>query len=147
MHLEREPSELRNAQMSTSTPTGSEGELLQGIERKRLRSLVTGDLITAGQLHADDFQLINPLGGALSKDQYLGMIQSGDLTYLVWEPEEIDVRIYQEAAALRYRARIENVVRGRKNPLRGYWHTDVYEKRNGQWQVVLSHATEIQDGV
>ena len=112
-----------------------------------MRSLVTGDLITAGQLHADDFQLINPLGGALSKGQYLGMIQSGDLTYLVWEPEEIDVRIYQEAAALRYRARIENVVRGRKNPLRGYWHTDVYEKRNGQWQVVLSHATEIQDGV
>jgi hypothetical protein len=125
----------------------TESELLRDLERRRLRSLVTGDLTTADRLHADDFQLINPLGGALSKDEYLGMIRTGDLTYLVWEPEEIEVRIYQDAAALRYRARIENVVRGRKNPLHGYWHTDVYEKRNGQWQVVLSHATEIRDGV
>jgi hypothetical protein len=132
--------------MSKSMPTTTEGELLQDIEKRRLRSLVTGDLTTAHQLHADDFQLINPLGGSLSKDQYLGMIRSGDLTYLVWEPEEIEVRIYQDAAALRYRARIENVVRGRRNSLREYWHTDVYEKRNGHWQVVLSHATEIRDG-
>jgi hypothetical protein len=132
--------------MRKSTPTVTESELLRDLEKRRLRSLVTGDLTTAGQLHAEDFQLINPLGGALSKDEYLGMIRSGDLTYLVWEPEEIEVRIYQDAAALRYRARIENVVRGLKNPLRKYWHTDVYEKRNGQWQVVLSHATEIRDG-
>jgi len=25
-----------------------------------------------------------------------------------------------------------------------YWHTDLYERRDGQWQVVWSHATEIQ---
>ena len=127
-------------------PAATEREQLRDIEKRRLQSLVTGDLAAARQLHAEDFQLINPSGGSLSRDEYLDMIGSGDLTYLVWDPEEIEVRIYQDAAALRYRARIENVVRGLKNPLRKYWHTDVYEKRNGQWQVVLSHATEIRDG-
>jgi uncharacterized protein (TIGR02246 family) len=133
--------------LGQSLPTGSEGELLRDIEKRRLRSLVTGDLTTARELHADDFQLINPFGGALSKDQYLGMIQSGELKYLVWEPAEIAVRIYQDSASLRYRARIENLVRGQKISLREYWHTDVYEKRSGRWQVVYSHATEIRDGI
>ena len=54
-----------------------EAELLRATERERLRALVTGDVERAGQLHTDDFQLINPLGGALSKEQYLGGIRSG----------------------------------------------------------------------
>jgi hypothetical protein len=44
---------------------------LRAAERKRLRSLVEADVETARRLHADDFQLINPLGGSVSKDQYL----------------------------------------------------------------------------
>jgi hypothetical protein len=33
---------------------------------------------------------------------------------------------------------------GQRTPLRSFWHTDVYEKRNGRWQVVWSQATLIQ---
>jgi hypothetical protein len=42
-------------------------ELLRSTERQRLRALVSGDVKRAAQLHSDDFQLINPLGGVLSK--------------------------------------------------------------------------------
>lgn len=51
----------------------------------RLRVFVTSDVERAAQLHADDFHLINPLGGALSRDQYLGSIGSGQSRYLHWE--------------------------------------------------------------
>jgi hypothetical protein len=97
----------------------------------------------AHQLHADDFQLITPAGGALSKEQYLGGIASGEIDYRVWEPDSIAVRLYGQAAVLRYQSQLEIVVRGRQVPLRRYWHTDSYEKRNGRWQVVWSQATEI----
>ncbi len=87
-------------------------------------------------------QLINPRGEALSKEQYLGGIASGQLDYLVWEPESsIEVRLYGQAAVIRYQSQLEIVVQGQKVPLQRYWHTDSYEKRNGRWQVVWSQAT------
>ena len=116
-------------------------ELLRSTERERLHALVTGDVERAAQLHTDYFQLINPLGGALSKEQYLGGISSGQIHYLYWEPESIAVRLYADAAVLRYRSELEIVVQGRHIPRQRYWHTDLYERHGGQWQVVWSHAT------
>jgi hypothetical protein len=118
-----------------------EVELLRTTERERLRALVTGDVERAGQLHTDDFQLINPLGGAVSKAEYLGGISSGQIHYLYWEPESIAVRLYGNAAAIRYRSQLEIVVQGRHIPRQRYWHTDLYERRGEQWQVAWSHAT------
>ena len=125
------------------TPGGEDrdAELLRSTERERLRALVTRDVDRAGQLHADDFQLINPLGGALSKAQYLGGISSGQIHYLYWEPGSIAVRVYGDVAVIRYQSQLEIVVRGRHIPRQQYWHTDLYERHGMQWRVVWSHAT------
>jgi hypothetical protein len=123
------------------TAEDQEVELLRSTERERLRALVSGDVERAAQLHADDFQLINPLGGALSKDQYLGGISSGQIRYLYWEPEAIAVRVYGGVPVMRYQSALEIVVQGRHIPRQRYWHTDLYERHGSQWQVVWSHAT------
>ena len=123
-----------------------DAELLRSTERERLNALVSGDVERAARVHADDFQLINPLGGSLSKEQYLGGIGSGHIHYLYWEPESIAVRLYADAAVIRYRSELEIVVRGRHIPRQRYWHTDLYERRGGQWQVVWSHATAADSG-
>jgi hypothetical protein len=123
----------------------NEADQLRAIERERLRSLVEADMEAARRLHAEDFQLINPLGGALSKEQYLGQIASEDIDYLEWEPEEVEVKVYGDAAVIRYQARLRIVVKGLPNAPSGrFWHTDLYERRNGQWQAVWSQATQIQ---
>lgn len=132
-----EPSDLR----STSQ---DEAALIRATERERLRALVGANVEAARALHADDFQLINPLGGSLSKDQYLDGVAAGVIDYLRWEPEMIDVRQYGHAAVIRYRSQLEIVVQGQLISIRPYWHTDLYEKRNGAWQVVWSHATEVK---
>jgi len=116
-------------------------ELLRSTERERLHALVTGDMERANQLHTDDFQLINPLGGAVSKEQYLGGISSGQIHYLYWEPETIAVRVYGDAAVIRYRSDLEIVVQGHHIPRQRYWHTDLYERHGLEWRVVWSHAT------
>ena len=130
---------------STGAANGqAEADLIRTTERERLRALVEANVARARQLHADDFQLINPLGGSLSKKQYLAGIGSGELDYLSWEPDSIAVRLHGEAAVIRYPSHLEIVVQGRHVPRQRYWHTDLYERRDGQWQVVWSQATGIQ---
>ena len=120
-------------------------DILEATERERVRSLVEADMPTADRLHDDDFELINPLGARLSKEQYLGGIASGDLDYQHWIPGEIKIRIYSNGAALRYESDLEIIVFGQLSPSAKYLHTDVYEERSGFWQVIWSQATLIAD--
>ena len=84
--------------MASVTSTADE---IRTIERDRLRALVEADLEVAEQLHADDFQLINPAGGVVTKAEYLGGIASGYLNYRVWEPDsDIDVRLFDQVALI-----------------------------------------------
>jgi len=121
-----------------------EVEQIRVTERERLRALVDVDMEVVEQLHADDFQLITPSGTSVSREGYLGGIASGEIDYLVWEPASIEVRLYGQAAVIRYQAQLQLVFQGEKAPLRRYWHIDSYEKRDGRWQVVWSQATEIR---
>ena len=130
---------------ATHVKAQSKADQLRAMERQRLRALVYADMTTASRLHADDFQLINPRGGTLSKEQYLRDVASGDLNYLEWEPGEMRVRLYGNAAVIRYQARLRVSVKGSPGRPVAFWHTDLYEKRNGQWQIVWAHATQIND--
>jgi hypothetical protein len=122
-----------------------EAEAVRATERERLRALVNKDMDLADRLHADDFELINPGAHVSSKQEYFDAVASGELTYRVWEPDtEIRVRVYGRSAIIRYRSRAEVIIQGQRVPFRGAWHTDAYEKREGQWQVVWSQATGIQ---
>jgi phage baseplate assembly protein W len=120
-----------------------DAETLRNIERTRLRSLVEANLEVADPLHAGDYQLVTPRGHALSKQEYLGSIASGELDYKVFEPaSEIAVRGNDTMAILRYRARIAFHDRGPTEPFE-CWHTDCYEMRDGRWQAVWSQATAV----
>ena len=115
------------------------------IERERLRALVEVDMDRAAQLHADDFQLITPSGKALTKEQYLEAVRTRDIAYALWEAGEIVVRSYGDVAVIRYPAEIAFTVDGTRTPRKRYWHTDLYERHDGRWQVVWSQATAIRD--
>ena len=76
---------------------------------------------------------------------------SGEINYLVWEPGLIDVRLQEPMAAIRYQSELELGFPGEtlhpETTHRGhFWHLDVYELRQGIWQVVWSQATEKQEG-
>jgi Domain of unknown function (DUF4440) len=120
----------------------SETTLLLGLEHRRLRALVEGDLEVAEQLHADDYELITPGGDVLSKRQYLDGIASGDLRYRVFEvASEVAVKAFDDVGMVRYLARIEIDFPDRRDG-GTFWHTDIYERRNGKWLVVWSQGTE-----
>lgn len=118
--------------------------LVRETERARLRALIDADIDRAQGFHSADFQLITPIGAALSRAEYLGAVASGHLKYLTWEPAEITVRLYDRVALIRYRAQLEVIFGGYKVPLSDYWHTDAYEEQEDQWRIVWSQATSIQ---
>jgi hypothetical protein len=66
------------------------------------------------------------------------LISSGAFRYRLWE---------RGSAAVRYCAEIEAIFDGTTTRRGRYWHTDLYEHRDGRWQVVWSQATEIHDDV
>ena len=120
-------------------------EQIQALERDRLRALVAADVARAEELHAEDFQLVNPAGRTYTKAEYLGQIASGEIDYRVWEPGEIAALVHEDMAVVRYQAEMEIVLAGQAFPRRRLWHTDVYEHRDGRWQVVWSQATAIRE--
>jgi Domain of unknown function (DUF4440) len=132
------------AETSQNDLLAAEQEALRATERERLRALREADMAVAERLHADDYQLIPPGGAPFSKREYLDAIASRELTYLVFEPiSPLAARVSDQMAAVRYRAKF--AVRGASGVLETgmFWHTDLYEKRDGRWQVVWSQATRI----
>jgi Domain of unknown function (DUF4440) len=54
------------------------------------------------QLHAENFELVNPGGATFSKDRYLGAMTSGELDYVVCEVDSpMRVRVRADAAVIR----------------------------------------------
>jgi ketosteroid isomerase-like protein len=113
----------------------STAAVVRDVERQRLRALLNHDLDTAEKLHAADFELINPLGETQSKEAY---IDSGAaFAYTIWKPiSPIRVRVHGDSAVIRYESDLE--IHGSRGH---YWHTDLYEKNDGRWQIVWSQAT------
>ena len=118
---------------------------VEAIEQRRLAALRAADMAVCEELHAPDYQLVTPGGAALSKDEYLGQIAAGTLDYLRFEPlGDVAVRILgSNAAAVRYEAAIEANFPGGTDADR-FWHTDIYERRDGRWQAVWSQVTRIR---
>jgi hypothetical protein len=122
--------------------TDPRADELRTIERTRLQALVDKDLDLARTLHADDFLLVSPGGRTFTRAEYMDSIADGLLDYVVFQPEaEIEVLLSGNIAALRYIAHIQLRVSGELQAMMRVWHTDVYERRDGQWQDVSSQAT------
>jgi ketosteroid isomerase-like protein len=122
---------------TSDSGTQSTADVVRATEHARLRALLNNNLDAALKLHADDFELINPLGETVSKEAY---IDSGDaFAYTSWKPiSPIRVRVHGDVAVIRYKSDIE--IHGTRGQ---YWHTDLYEKRDGQWKVVWSQTTGV----
>ena len=128
---------------SGSPASSSQADRLRAIETTRLQALVDADTATARTLIASDFQVINPAGVPLSRDDLLGAVDAGVLDFLVIEPSApIAVRLSGDSATLRYQTAYD-VVLGATHVTHKAWTTALYERRDGRWQIVWEQATAI----
>ncbi len=117
---------------------------VQQIERQRLAALVDADMEVVERLHASDFEVVPPPGFPMTREEYLGLVESGDLDYREFEPvSDIEVRVHGSSATVWYRSSLDVEAAGQGRVTHEAWHLYLYEKRDGQWQVVWSQATRI----
>ncbi|HEY6691638.1 MAG TPA: nuclear transport factor 2 family protein [Solirubrobacteraceae bacterium] len=132
---------------SASPASSSQADHLRAIETTRLQALVDADTVTARKLTAPDFQLINPAGAPLSRDDFLGGVDAGVIDFLALEPSSpIAVRLSGDSATLRYRTAFDVVVGG-THLTHQAWTTALYERRHGRWQIVWAQTTAIPNNL
>jgi len=137
--------------VATAKGDGSKGagksrqaERLRQIEKKRLQALVDADVAVAGRLIASDFELINPIGDVLTRDDVLGGVGSGALDFLSdTVTSQIRVRLHGNTAILRFQHTIDIVVTGIGHLTHPAWSTAYYERRKGNWQIVWEQTGAI----
>jgi hypothetical protein len=132
---------------SASPGSSSQAERLRAIETTRLQALVDADTATARKLMAPDFQVINPAGVPLSREDLVGAVDAGVLDFLVIEPSApIAVRLSGDSATLRYQTAYD-VVLGPTHVTHKAWTTALYERRAGRWQIVWEQTTAIPNNL
>jgi Domain of unknown function (DUF4440) len=122
---------------------GGQANHLRAIEQKRAQALVDADTATARKLMADEFQLINPGGASQSREELLGAVKAGVLDFLAnTAASPIAVRLYGNAAVLRYQRNFDLVIAGTRLTHKA-WSTELYERRHGRWQIVWEQTTAV----
>jgi hypothetical protein len=129
--------------MATSSPNQLppvvDANFFRKLERERTAALVAQDMECTERLHAPEYHLVTPAGKSLERAAYLAAVASGELRYVRWEHEHIEVRLSAGMAIVRYKASLEFP----SGKVITCWHTDSYESRAGQWQAVWSQATAV----
>jgi hypothetical protein len=129
---------------SKAVSKSRQAERLRQTEQERLQALVDADVAVAGTLIASDFELINPLGEVLTRDDVLGGVGSGALDFLSdTVTSQIKVRVHGNMAVVRYQHTIDIAVAGIGHLTHPAWTTGLYERRNGNWQIVWEQTGAI----
>ena len=116
-----------------------EEELLK-IEKAFAAAIVKNDLEGIGQLVGDDWIIIDPNGEIVDRKRFFEVIKSGALTHDMMESEDFRVRVYGDGAVVTAITRTKGKFTGQEFSTQER-ATDVFVKREGQWQCVLTHLT------
>jgi ketosteroid isomerase-like protein len=116
-----------------------EEELLK-LEKAFAEAIVKNDLNGIGQLVTDDWVIIDPNGEIVDRARFFEVIKSGALTHAIMESEDFRVRVYGDSALVTAVTRTKGKFMGQEFTTRER-ATDVFVKRDGRWQCVLTHLT------
>ncbi len=104
---------------------------------------VKKDIAGLRRIIADDFAGVESSGRVVNKTQIINGIESGSDDVQSETTEDLKVRVYGETAVINGRL----LIKGKKNEADydlKLLFTDVWAKREGQWQVVNHQATQIK---
>jgi len=116
-----------------------EKELLK-IEEEFAEAIVKNDVEGIGRLVADDWIIIDPNGEIVDRTRFFEVIKSGALIHEMMESDDFRVRIYGDTAVVTAVTRTKGKFMGQEFSTQER-ATDVFMKRDGQWQCVLTHLT------
>jgi ketosteroid isomerase-like protein len=116
-----------------------EEELLK-LERAFADAIIKNDLESIGRIVADDWIIVDPNGEIVDRTRFFEVIKSGALTHDKMESEDFRIRVYGQSAVVTAITSTKGKFMGQEFSTRER-ATDVFVKRDGRWQCVLTHLT------
>ena len=132
--------ENKTSAQGGSMPSGAVEQELLKVERAWLDAYLKRDVAAMEQIESDDFTITHGNGQVITKAQEIANLKRAGATdsSLSFSTEETKVRVYGDTAILTGIF----VSKGKDSTQRSRY-TDVYVRRNGRWQVVASHLTQL----
>ena len=124
---------------NTSSDSVEEG--IRRLNAEEVDAFLKNDRAAMARLWSDDFVVTNPLNKLVTKQQVLGMVDSGFLVITALDRQIEYLRVYGDFVVVAGR---EVVVWGGRMPNAGKSEnlrfTAVWMKQGGQWQQIARHA-------
>jgi ketosteroid isomerase-like protein len=116
-----------------------ESELIE-LEKEFSRALSSNDAKAIESFIASDWVIIDPDGGLIDRSRFLSVIQSGALIHETMESEDLRVRVYGDTAVVTALTKTKGKFMKQAFSTQER-ATDVFVKRDGRWQCVISQLT------
>ena len=134
---------LLTSRGTSSVNVGSESaeETIRTLNAEEVDAFLKNDRAAMARLWSDDFVVTNPLNKFVTKQQVLGMVDSGFLVITSFDRQIDYLRSYGDFVVVAGR---EVVVWGGRMPNAGKSEnlrfTAVWMKQGGRWQQIVRHA-------
>jgi ketosteroid isomerase-like protein len=107
-------------------------------------AMVSNDVGRIADCISDDWVLVTPEVGPVSREGMLAAISSGTLSHDMMVKRLARVKVYGDMAVVTGRGQNTGLFKG--EPIQAdEWITDVYRKLDGKWRCVLTHLTPAQN--
>ncbi|WP_457322576.1 nuclear transport factor 2 family protein [Roseateles sp. P5_E11] len=124
--------------MTTAPADGEVLRAFQALEDRFNDAMVSNDVQRIAQCISEDWTLVTPEKGPISREAILHAIASGMLTHDSMTKQVVRASVYGDMAVVTGRGSNTGTFRG--EPISAdEWITDVYRQVQGQWRCVLTH--------
>jgi uncharacterized protein (TIGR02246 family) len=113
-------------------------QAIRQLDNERIQAQIGADAVTLDRIYANDFIGVGPSGTVRTKAQVISDFTSGSLKFQSITTDEVQVRVYENAAVETGLSTMVGQDKGKAVP-RDTRFTRVWIKQQGRWRLVANH--------
>jgi len=113
-------------------------QVIRKLDNERIQAQIHADAAALKRIYADDFIGVGPSGTVRHKPQVISDFTSGELRFQSITTDDVQVRVYGNAAVETGRSIMNGQDNGKAVP-RDTRFTRVWIQQQGRWQLVANH--------
>jgi uncharacterized protein (TIGR02246 family) len=118
--------------------SGAVEQTIRKLDNERIQAQIHADAAALERIYADDFIGVGSSGTVRTKPQVISDFTSGDLKFQSITTDDVQVRVYGNAAVETGRSTMDGQDKGKTVP-RDTRFTRVWIKQQGRWRLVANH--------
>jgi ketosteroid isomerase-like protein len=122
---------------------GQEAELLE-LQKQWASARIAGDVAFLERFYAKEFWITSMNGSVVTREQDIGVFASREMKPETIVDEDMTVTVYDDIAIVAGRENLKGTYKGAAGDFTQRF-TNVYVRRDGRWQLLTHHATQIRN--